>query len=397
MSIIPVGMLLGFWQCALALDPALDVSQYAHTSWRSQEGFARGEIGAIAQTPDGYLWLGTTLGLFRFDGVGTVLWRPPQGQVLPDSHIRCLLGARDGTLWIGTWEGLASWTGDRLTLYPQLEGWFINGLLEDRQGVVWVSAQPSTNSFARLCAISSAGVRCEGDDGRLGQWVTWLHAADKGDLLVGASTGLWHWGPGAPRLQWAGEPLSGTLHGITDDGVGGVLVITRAGVRRLVDQKTAAPFGTLPDVRLENVFRDHNGSVWVGSEGSGLFHVHNGRTDRFGTSDGLSGDTVLQIFEDREGNIWVATAGGLDRFHDMSAATYSTQQGLSSPVVSSVLESRDGSIWISTRDGIEHWSGGERTSYSGLREGLPRRPLPRARRAPGMREIVVRGLSRDGA
>src|SRR6266705_6931191 len=115
-SILAVGVLLGFWRCALALDPALDVSQYAHTAWRTQEGLARGEIVSIGQTPDGYLWLGTLLGLFRFDGVRTVVWLPPQGQVLPDSHIRCLLGARDGTLWIGTFAGLASWRGDRLTL-----------------------------------------------------------------------------------------------------------------------------------------------------------------------------------------------------------------------------------------------------------------------------------------
>ena len=149
--ILAVGLLLGCWRCALALDPALDVSQYAHTAWRTQEGFARGEIGPIAQTPDGYLWLGTQLGLFRFDGVRTVAWRPPQGQSLPDSHIRRLLGTRDGALWIGTYAGLASWRGDRLTLYPQLKGWAINALLEDRQGVVWASAGAVTIPFARLC------------------------------------------------------------------------------------------------------------------------------------------------------------------------------------------------------------------------------------------------------
>ena len=389
-------MLLGFWQCALALDPTLDVSQYAHTAWRTQEGFARGEIDSIAQTPDGYLWLGTLLGLFRFDGVRAVGWRPPQGQVLPDSHIRCLLGARNGTLWIGTWAGLVSWTGNRLKLYPQLDGWFINALLEDRQGVVWVGAQALTNPFARLCAISKDGVRCEGDDGRFGRWVTGLHEAENGDLLVGAATGLWRWRPGAPRLQLAGVPIEGGLHGITGDGMGGALVITRAGIR-LVDQETAVPFATFPDIHLQDVLRDHNGGVWVGSEGGGLFHVHNGRTDRFGKTDGLSGDTIAQIFEDREGNIWVATTSGLDRFHDMSVATYSARQGLSSALVASVLESRDGSIWISTRDELEHWSGGRETYYSGPRGSLPPRSLPRAGQAPGIREIVVAGWSHGGA
>ena len=188
-SIIAVVVLLGFGRCALALSPALDASQYAHTAWRTEEGFARGRIQSITQTADGYLWLGTQLGLFRFDGVRTVAWQPPQGQSLPDSHIRSLLGARDGTLWIGTFAGLARLRGDRLTSYPQLEGWFINTLLEDRQGIVWASAQRTTIPFTRLCAISRDGVRCEGDDGRFGQWVTSLHESDKGDLWVEAATG----------------------------------------------------------------------------------------------------------------------------------------------------------------------------------------------------------------
>jgi ligand-binding sensor domain-containing protein len=54
------------------LDPALDVSQYARTSWKIREGFSKGTILAIAQTPDGYLWLGTEFGLLRFDGVRNV-------------------------------------------------------------------------------------------------------------------------------------------------------------------------------------------------------------------------------------------------------------------------------------------------------------------------------------
>jgi len=60
--------------CAFALNPALDVSQYAHTAWKIRDGFAKGSILSIAQTPDGYLWLGTAFGLYRFDGVRNALW-----------------------------------------------------------------------------------------------------------------------------------------------------------------------------------------------------------------------------------------------------------------------------------------------------------------------------------
>src|SRR5690349_9600337 len=87
---------------ALALQPSLDITQYAHTAWTARDGFLKGAVRSIVQTPDGYLWLGTEFGLVRFDGVRFVSWTPPSGQRLPSTNIRSLLAARDGTLWIGT-------------------------------------------------------------------------------------------------------------------------------------------------------------------------------------------------------------------------------------------------------------------------------------------------------
>jgi ligand-binding sensor domain-containing protein len=123
---------------ASALNPALDVSQYAHTAWTG-DGYSLGNIYAIAQTPDGYLWLGGEFGLFRFDGVRSIPWQPPAGQHLPDKPFS-LLVARDGTLWIGTYAGLAAWSGGKLTRYPELDGLRVTSLLEDREGTVWAAA-----------------------------------------------------------------------------------------------------------------------------------------------------------------------------------------------------------------------------------------------------------------
>src|ERR1700757_4283931 len=121
---------------ALALDPSLDISQYGHTAWTARDGFSVGTIFAMAQTPDGYLWLGSEFGLFRFDGVHDVPWQPPAGQHLPDAPYS-LLVTRDGTLWIGTFAGLVSWSDGKLTQYPEIGQVFVTSLLEDHDGTVW--------------------------------------------------------------------------------------------------------------------------------------------------------------------------------------------------------------------------------------------------------------------
>jgi ligand-binding sensor domain-containing protein len=145
---------------ALALDPSLDASQYAHTAWRAREGFTQGFIRSITQTPDGYIWLGTGFGLFRFDGVRAEPWHPPlNGEQLPSNFVTFLRVTRNGTLWIGTVNGLASWRDGRLTRYPDLAGFTILSVLEDRQGTVWVGGDSYTPP-GKLCAIDGTRVDC---------------------------------------------------------------------------------------------------------------------------------------------------------------------------------------------------------------------------------------------
>src|SRR4029077_3823085 len=157
---------------ALALNPALDVSQYAHKAWTIRDGFSKGIINTIAQTPDGYLWLGTVFGLLRFDGVRSVPWRLPSVQSLPSDDVESLLVTHDGSLWIGTTKGLVRWTGTNLTGYPQLQGRLVLRLLEDHEGIVWASTLDVGQARqAKICAIQRGSVQCDGKDGRLGDTI----------------------------------------------------------------------------------------------------------------------------------------------------------------------------------------------------------------------------------
>jgi signal transduction histidine kinase/ligand-binding sensor domain-containing protein len=357
------------------LNPSLDMSQYAHTAWTIRDGFFRGVISSIAQTSDGYLWLGTEFGLLRFDGVRTSPWQPPAGQHLPNNRIRNVLAARDGRLWIGTWEGLASWKSGSLTIYPEFTGQIIYTLGEDRTGAIWASGGEGA-SAARLCSIRSTGSKCYGEDGSLSRGVSTLYEDRAGNLWAGAETGLWRWQPGPPKLYPLPAPGVAHTQALIESGNGPLLVAMPSGIRQLVDGKIEAyPLqGTGRPFNPHVLLRDRNGGLWIGTSDRGLLHVYEGRTDLFAQSDGLSGNYVQSLFEDREGNIWVSTLDGLDRFRDLAVSTISVKQGLSNDGVGSVLAATDGSVWLGTRDGLNRWNEGQvsilRKGSSGL-QGNP--------------------------
>jgi signal transduction histidine kinase/ligand-binding sensor domain-containing protein len=362
------GVLLACSSTASALNPALDANQYAHTAWKIREGFAKGYIDAIAQTPDGYLWLGTEFGLLRFDGVRNVSWQPPPGEGLPSNWVRSLLVGHDGTLWIGTLKGLASWKGGKLTQYPRIARTSVDMLVEDRQGTVWAAGIEVPNG--KLCAIESAtgAVRCYGEDGMLDRYVASLLEDSSGNLWVGASNGLWRWKPGPPK-RYAGLESPNYPSRLIEGDNHSLVIVTRAGLKHLVEERLgqyAVPgMGELRSGRA--LLRDREGGLWIGMAEGGLLHVHEGRTDAFAQSDGLSNDGILTLFEDREGSIWVATEGGLDRFREFAVSTISVKQGLSRAGVTSVLSAADGGVWFGTTHDLERWKDGRIDQYENVK------------------------------
>jgi signal transduction histidine kinase/ligand-binding sensor domain-containing protein len=373
-----VGVLVAGCGCGFALNPSLDISQYAHHAWTVRDGFSLGNIYAIAQTPDGYLWFGTEFGLFRFDGIRASPWQPPAGQHLPEKNINALLVTRDGALWIGTFAGLATWRGGKLSRHPVLGDKFVASLFEDSEQTVWAGTLETSEP---LCAIRGASTECYPEGGAFGRAVWAFYEDSSGNLWAGAGSGIWRWKPGPPKRY--ATPLE--IIGLSRADDGRLLAAMHtSGLMQLAGEKAvsyplrgvADSDRVLPDrdVNSNKLLRDRDGGLWIGTVDRGLVHVHHGRTDVYSRSDGLSGDIVLSLLEDREGNVWVATTGGLDRFRERAATTMSVKQGLSSDATHSVLAASDGSVWIATHDGLTRWNNGETTIFrkaSGLPDDAP--------------------------
>ena len=381
LSIAVASALLTSCPPAFALNPALDVSQYGHIAWTVADGFTKGAIHSIAQTPDGYLWLGTEFGLLRFDGVRTTPW--PSERVLPSNQIRTLLTGRDGTLWIGTSKGLASWKDGKLTGYEELIGHLVLRAIEDRDGAIWVLG--TTPPTGKLCAIRNSGVRCWGEDGGFGSHVTAIYEDRKGNLWLGEPDGVWQWNQGQPKFH----PLAGDtfVQALSEDADGALLVLLSGRIYRMVDgtiRETYRLPGTLGQLTTTfRVLRDRDGGLWIGALGGGLAHLHEGKIDVFSQSDGLSSDSVAALFEDREGNIWVATHAGLDRFRETPVTPFTMRQGFSSNRVLAVIASTDGSVWLRTVDGLNQWESGHVTVYREFADLSDSTTLPKVPSASG--------------
>jgi ligand-binding sensor domain-containing protein/signal transduction histidine kinase len=371
--------------CTFALNPALDVSQYAHTAWKIRDGFVKGSILSIAQTPDGYLWVGTAFGLSRFDGIRNVPWEPPPNQHLPSTVISRLVAARDGTLWIGTFNGLASWKNGKLIQYAELGGLQIRALVEDHEGSIWVGTNGPPDG--KLCEIRNGSVRCYPEMGGVGHGVFGLHEDGKGNLWAGLEMGVWRWRPGPPEFYSVPGLPNGRMQGMTDGEDGALLIATTGAVMRLAEGKAEVvyPFPTARQgFRVLRMLRDRDGGLWVGPAGRGIVHIHQGRTDVFSQLDGLSGDDIYDLFEDLEGNIWVGTINGLDRFRELPVVTYSRNQGLSEIPWAGLIATREGSVWFATLNGLNRLNHAQVTAYG------------RHRARAGVREIADSGLPEEG-
>ena len=359
-----------------SVNPNLSIGQYLHTSWTQEEGSALPPILAMAQTPDGYLWLGTGKGLIRFDGMRFVEWSPASGPALPTSNISCLRPASQGGLWVGTAAGVYRVDHGRVFRYPavdKLPCGLILSMLEDRSGRLWILNE--CGSADTLALLSPDGtMRTFGTrDGLPAQKLRTLFQDRQGNLWIGTSSAICRWSPGSGAACSKDPVLDVTS--IAEDPNGQLVMADwnrQQGFR--LSSGYAKPIGPrVPDSTFTRgaMACDRDGNIWVGTTGQGLLRIRDNKVDRFTRGEGLSNNVVRSLVEDHEGDLWVATARGVDRFRDPKVQLFSTLTGLSSDLINAVYGAQDGAIWIATAGGGLNRLDGDRVIRYSATEGLP--------------------------
>ena len=333
----------GLSPSALAAQPDL-LTGYSLTSWTDGDGAPLGTVYAMAQDPDGYLWIGADAGLLRFDGSRFTRWEPVNGAALPGVPISALCLSRDGGLWIGFAGGIRRIRDGRLDTRAQPPDTLdsVTDLIEDPHGTLWAVRAGALyklqgNQWKKLSVLGS------GRD----PTVQHPYVRRNGELWISTARGLFRRIEETDTFE---RVAPGFLWGMSEDARGDVWITDIvAGFRRLGE----APSPRRP---LEGagyrLMHDRQGNLWIATLGEGLWRAPGDAAaqpaiEKSALRTGLSSDSVQSLLEDREGNIWVGTTGGLHRL-TRRKLTPIEDAGF----VVAVEPTEDASVWAGTTNGL---------------------------------------------
>ena len=389
--------------------PAANTPSLSYTQrlWQMQDGLPEQVVQAFAQTADRYLWIATTGGLVRFDGERFQTFNRDNTLAFTENNVFCLVVSRDHTLWIGMeGGGLIRYRDGAFRQFSIREGLtngFVRAMKEDSQGRFWVGTD---NGLFRL---EDEQLRRVDNSARIPAIaVHAIHEDRQGELWVGGSRLLRVSGDSATEYPLQGEASQNRVKSITETADGTKWVGTVSGLQRMGPKDHS--FRSVPEVKgtVRVLHETFDGTLWIGTIGRGLLIYRDGHFSRIAVPDPLPSNTVLNLYEDVERNIWIGTQGGmvrliktpvrtvplpdasdsdaetiyqdtngdlwvaavnLFRVHNGKAAAYAFP-GISGVRVRNVFRDREGALWIGTEGKGAFRQDGRRLIHYSTQEGL---------------------------
>ena len=364
-------------------------------SWGTEDGLPQNHATAIAQTRDGYLWLGSYNGVARFDGVRFTVFDSINTPGLRSSRIISLHHDAQGVLWLGHETGeLSRCQTNRFEPVPLPSSWPrepIDGIAEDHAGDLWLLSRSGHALRIRDKHLVSAkrelaspptpqlvrdftGQLWRLHEGKL----TSLSAASPGSIAPagtdefvisaapGRNGGLWLvtgeqvrlWTPSGTHRAWGKPPWGGSSVTALLESRGGQLwagTLDR-GLFVLAPDGTHSHFthtNGFPHAWVRCLYEDREGTVWAGTGGGGLSAARERRVTMINAPDDWQKRTLVSVSAGAKDALWIGTeGGGIYRWANHRFEHFGAASGLSNLFVWSVLEDARGSVWAGT------WGGG---------------------------------------
>jgi len=338
-----------------ALDPDKKLHHYVHNHLNTANRLPHNHIYAITQTSDGYIWIGTGLGVVKFDGVKVTVFNKSNTPELKSNRITALFEDSSGKLWIGSVKGVASIYNGVFSRFDNnhLKNSLIHTIFQDSRKRIWFGTA-SGLTLLQDGKFSSFTV----EDGLVNNSVNAIVEDKKENIWIATDSGINIIEKGARTVKDGDIFLNGELiTSLYKDGEAVVWIGTWNGVVKYENGEFTKLFQSGSKISILALNIDRDGNLRIGTEDQGLQILKNRELER----DGLNGETVRAIFEDREGSLWVGTEGdGLHQFSESKFVTYTREDGLSDNLVWSIAEDRASNIWIGTdKGGLTLYKNGE--------------------------------------
>ncbi len=362
------------------LVPALQAGEFSYRIWRAEDGLPRNHVQTLQQTPDGYLWVGTSGGLARFDGVRFTVFDSANTPALLDESITTLWPAPDGSLWIGTeGGGLAHYRNGSFTHYGVEDGLtngFVRAVAQDPAGHMWVGTdrgffQLSNNRFTRLDHGTPESPFASVVD---------IAIDRRGRTWVGTQAGLLTVADGKIVPAYCrGARAAGLIRGLHESSTGRVFSMDAEGYSE-IDDGCHIPGPGRIQASISVIREGQDGTLWLGTLGEGLLKYRNGKVETFRWPGVLPDNSISAIYEDHDENVWVGTQDGLVLLGKTALTTIGLSSGLADDHVTAITSThnprRPDELMIAT------WPG----QYYRLSGGVPT-PVP----MPGLNTRAFKG------
>ena len=325
---------------------ATEASPWFFRAWQTEDGLPDNYVTGITQTGDGYLWVATTGGLVRFNGVKFVPIPQVNLPVMPSRGVAAILRDHRNRLWLGMERGpVLCLKPDGLRSFTAQDGVpddeRILSMAEARDGTVWISF---TKTLLRIQKDVVTLFRVPPDWPSVGN--SWM--------VTDAHGTLWFTRAGrlgvlrADGLQTVRD-FSTSITSLCGDAQSGLWMTLNNHVVKLAEGQPPMKCGSLPNNALPAALvEDRAGVLWIGTTANGLFRLEGNRMEAVATSS----QEITSLMEDREGNIWAGTGGGgMDLIRPRTVVLSGRESGLPFESVISVCEDTEGGHWAVAQTG----------------------------------------------